>query len=200
MNAKKIFITGNNSLICQALRNMINSCENLICIGEAQSGSSLLDQIISPPDLVLLDLEIPYLKTPLDIINKLKSSYPSLKIATLTHNINKQLLIYRYSQFNPEGYILKDDPCPQIKEAIINIAQGDHYCSNQIMRLILETTLSQAPQLTKREAEVFLLASKSDEEIAEILDISISTVKTHITRIKSKLSIKKREELTKLAL
>lgn len=199
MNPKKIFITGNNSLIRKALQNMINSCANLICIGEARSGSDLLDKIISPPDMVLLDLEMPYLKTPFDIINKLKSSYPSLKIATLTHNINKPLLIHR-SQFSTDGYILKNDPCSQIKEAIEAVALGDHYCSDQIMRLMLEATLSQAPQLTKREAEVFLLASKSDEEIAEILDISVSTVKTHITRIKFKLSIKKREELTKLAL
>ena len=54
----------------------------------------LLDKIRTPPDLLLLDLDMDYLKTPLDIINKLKISYPSLKIATLSHQANKPLLIH----------------------------------------------------------------------------------------------------------
>lgn len=199
MSVKKIFVTGNNTLIREALRNLIKEEANLICIGEASSGLGLLNQIISPPDMVLLDLDIPYPTTPLDIINELKSRYPSLKIATLSHNLNKSLLIHRYSLFRLEGSIFKNDPCSEIKEVIINIAFGHQDCSSQIMRHILEATLSQAPQLSKREAEVFLLAKENDQEIAKRLNICLSTVKTHIWKIKLKLSITTREELTKLA-
>lgn len=202
MNTKNIFITGNNSLIRQALKNMIKEEANLTCIGEAESGINLLDQIITQPDLFLIDLDMPYLTTPLQIINQLGHHYPSLRIATLSDQPDKPLLIHSTKMGSTiSGYILKSDPCPTIRKAIKIMAQGGQYCSPKIIKIMLENMRQASkPTLSKRETQVLALISKTNHEIAEQLSINVSAVRTHIKRIKCKLLVKKREELVKLVL
>lgn len=198
MNTNLAFITESKPLMRRALRSLAKEAQ-IICIGEAESGVNLLDKIVTPPDLLLLDLDMDYLKTPLDTIDQLRVSYPSVSIATLSHQTDKPLLIERLKPSNVEGYILKNDPCHQIRAAIKRVAKGYQYCSNQIVKRMIEATAKPSHRLSRRETEVFFLAKYSDEEIAERLHISLSTVKTHINRIKLKLFIKRRFELVKLA-
>lgn len=191
-----IFITGNNSLMRQALKNLSQSMQ-MICVGEAKSGINLLDQITAPPDLFLLDLDMPYQTPFVEVISKLEMNYPSLKIATLSYQVDQPLLIHRtLTPLTTRGYILKGEPYPRVKEAIIHIAQGYQYCSPQIARIMLQTMRS--PPLTRRETQVLALISKSNREIAKDLGISVNTVATYIKRIKHKLFIPTREGLVKL--
>lgn len=184
----------------QALRNLSQSMQ-MVCVGEATSGSGLLDKIISPPDLFLLDLDMPYQTTSIEVIKKLKIYYPSLKITTFSYQVKKSLLIKDLTEESVRGYILKEEPYTKIKEAIKSVAAGKEYYSQKIIKAMLEAMQQRhkGTKLSLREIQVLLLVSKTNHEIGRQLGISVNTVATHIKRIKCKLGIPNREELIKFA-
>jgi len=96
------------------------------------------------------------------------------------------------------GYLLKDAPRDELFTAVRAAAQGRTVLSPAVAsRLVSAVRTPKAPgnePLSAREREVLALVAKgtSNREIARVLFISEATVKTHLTRLYTKLSVKDR--------
>jgi DNA-binding NarL/FixJ family response regulator len=110
------------------------------------------------------------------------------------------------------GFLLKDAPPEDLVEAIVIVASGEALLAPSITRRLLDRVASRLPpakenaipalaELTDRELEVLKLIARgmSNAEIAEKLVVSETTVKTHVSRVLSKLDVRDRVQVVILA-
>jgi DNA-binding NarL/FixJ family response regulator len=109
------------------------------------------------------------------------------------------------------GFVLKSRPPEELLEAIRVIAAGEALLAPNVTRRLIarfaKTTQSPAKrqadleQLSEREREVLLLVARelSNQEIAGSLYVSLTTVKTHVSRILTKLEARDRAQLVVFA-
>jgi DNA-binding NarL/FixJ family response regulator len=149
----------------------------------------------SPPDIVLLDLNLPGMGG-LDAIPLLVATVPKAKIIILTQS-NKEADVLRAITLGASGYLLKGSSRKQITDGIRTVMAGGATLDAGVARFVL-TTLQErlpkeqtGPHLSKRELDVLSLLAEglAHKEIALRLDISNTTVVTHINHIYEKLNV-----------
>lgn len=200
MSSYRILLADDHVLFREAISNAINATSGLQVVGGVSDGLELLAAIKeSVPDLVILDLTMPNLSG-LEAAKGIMQSYPQLKILVLTMHKSLSCLKGALS-LGVNGYLLKEDAFSNLIAAIKAIREGKVYLSPHLLGLITESSLQKSPaeSLSAQETRILALVShfKSDDEIAEALDISILTLRGHIFRIKKKLQIKTRPHLIK---
>jgi DNA-binding NarL/FixJ family response regulator len=113
--------------------------------------------------------------------------------------------VYDALRAGASGFLLKDVRSGQLTDAIRTVAAGEALLAPSITRRLIEQFVARQPAgrphpapgvLTEREAEVLrlLAAGLSNAEIAERLVIGLSTVKTHVTRLLTKLDLRDRAQ------
>jgi DNA-binding NarL/FixJ family response regulator len=119
--------------------------------------------------------------------------------------------VYQALRAGAAGFLLKDTPPRQLAEAVRTIAAGESLLAPAVTKRLIETYVSRPPsdtarrerfaELTERELEVLRLITRglSNAEIGARLFLSEATVKTHVTRILSKLGVRDRVQAVVLA-
>ena len=108
------------------------------------------------------------------------------------------------------GFLLKDTPATDLIEAVRIVARGDSLLSPSVTRRLIEHYRADAPvlseaanlgELTEREREVLIAMARglSNAEIAAALFVSETTVKTHVSRVLTKLDLRDRVQAVVLA-
>jgi len=209
MNDEKIriLIVDDHAVVRKGIRALLATEADLEVIGEAEDGTQavdLYDQL--KPDLLLLDLLMPKM-TGIDAIKHIKEKHPSAKILVLT-SFAADDQVFPAIKAGALGYLLKDTDPEDLIRAIHQVFHGESSLSPTVARKVLEEVfqtsekpLSQEP-LTKRELEVLqvLAKGKSNRDIAEVLSISETTVRTHVSNILGKLHLASRTEAALYAL
>lgn len=101
------------------------------------------------------------------------------------------------------GYVLKDVPTEDVKEAIDAVMNGEKYLCTGAQAAIKPTKIRDGREpLTDREQTILLelAQGKSNKDVAIALDISVRTVETHRKNIKRKLGISSTAGLTRYAM
>ncbi|NNE51818.1 MAG: response regulator transcription factor, partial [Sulfitobacter sp.] len=126
---------------------------------------------------------------------------PDMRIVILTMHDNPEYISSALSH-GAVGYLLKDVPTDEIKQAIDVVMTGETYLCTGAQGSIAPKKPGARDALTEREQTILLqLASgKSNKEVARTLDISVRTVETHRKNIKRKLGISSTAGLTRYAL
>jgi two-component system, NarL family, nitrate/nitrite response regulator NarL len=98
------------------------------------------------------------------------------------------------------GYLTKDADVPEIRRAIRTVYSGRRYLPPSLATHLSEPAAG--PRLSKREQQVLALLAGGarDQDIADELNVSIRTVRTHLDRIREKTGRRRRSDLTRLAL
>lgn len=149
-------------------------------------------------DLLLLDIDLrgtQYKK----MIPELKNIQEDLKILVFSGH-DKNIAI-QYIREGAEGYLNKQGSEEEIREAVRSVIEKGYYYPGELIGLIIQNKKSNpAEQLSTREYEIFtLLAEGSGNlEIANKLDIQMSTVSTYKKRVFKKLNISNIAELIKV--
>jgi len=149
-------------------------------------------------DLLLLDIDMPgtqYKK----MVSELKSIQKNLKILVFSGH-GKDVAI-QYIREGAEGYLNKQSSKEEIREAVRSVIQKGYYYPSELIGLIVQNKKSNpVEKLSTREYEIFkLLAQGSGNlEIANKLDIQMSTVSTYKKRIFKKLNVSNIAELIKV--
>jgi DNA-binding NarL/FixJ family response regulator len=152
----------------------------------------------TPPEVLLVDINLPGLSG-IDCVRKLKLQLPALQVLMLTVYDDPDA-IFDSLAAGASGYLLKRTPPTKLLEAITEVSQGGSPMSGQIARKVVQRfalpSTEPALGLTPREDEILAHLAKGYRyrEIAEVLGISIETVRSHLHKIYEKLHVRSRTE------
>ncbi|MGJ8654824.1 MAG: response regulator [Akkermansiaceae bacterium] len=164
--------------------------------GTAEVALRELQNNHSPPDLILLDLNLPGMSG-IEALPIFQQYQPNIKIIILTQS-DRQKDILTCISAGANGYLLKSASTTQIREGIKTVITGGASLDPIVAQLMIETIQSKMPRipeeslLSAREIEVLTLLSegKVKKEISTELNISTFTVATHVRHIYEKFDVK----------
>ncbi|MCJ7934488.1 MAG: response regulator transcription factor [Chryseobacterium sp.] len=188
----RIFAYDDNPERLHSLRILIELSENMEYIGEAPNCESVEEEMQQyQPDIVLMDINMPGVDG-IEGLKIIKSRFPQIKVLVQTAFDDSEK-IFRSISGGASGYILKSDNPRRILQAIEEVYEGGASMNPAIAKRVLEYFQPTAGQklLTQKEQEVLKLLSGglSYKMIADKLEISYSTVNTHIKHIYNKLHV-----------
>ena len=189
MMNKTIYIAEDHEILAQGIREFLT--------GKVKSVTTFLNGIelkrslnSSPPDYLILDLNIPGLNG-LEILKYINNSDLSIKSIVLTM-YNESSLIEKCKNYGAAGYLLKTTSYSDLMDAL----ESDTFVygagvKNQNTTQKFHDRFLEKTELTTREIQVIQLLSKDHKSasIANELCVSIHTINTHRRNIKMKLKI-----------
>ena len=149
------------------------------------------------PDIVLMDIQLPG-DSGIDCVRHLKDATPEAEIMMLTIFEDHER-IFQSLAAGATGYLLKKTPRDKLLEAIRELRAGGAPMSGQIARQVVTAFRRPAPaaaRLAPMEQKVLQLLARGHlyKEVADELEIKISTVRTHVWHIYKKLQVHNRTE------
>lgn len=170
-------------------------------VGEATDGLSAVALAASTsPDIVLMDLRMPPGIDGDEATARILSATPGIKVIILT-TYETDSSILTAIEAGASGYLLKAAPQEEILAGIRSVARGEVALAPSIAAMLVNRVAKPVITLSPRETEVLALVALGDSNptIAGKLFLSEATVKTHISRILSKLALRDRVQLVVFA-
>jgi DNA-binding NarL/FixJ family response regulator len=199
----KIVLADDHAIMRGGLKEVLARVPEFELIGEATNGIELLEVLRQKtPDVLLTDLSMPGLSG-YDLIERIKSSHPTLHVLVLTMHNDPQMAS-RIIKLGAEGYLTKDRSPAELIAAIHKVADGGKCIDQSLAEKILFNTSPDEPhnQLSNRELDVLRLLLKGDSvnHISEQLCISNKTVSTHKSTMLRKMGMSSTTELVRYAI
>jgi len=197
----KIAIIEDDDWIRENLAGQIRQTQGFAMAGSYRNAEEALSQITKAlPDVVLMDINLPKMSG-IDCVRKLKPMLPSTQILMLTVYEDSDK-IFDSLLAGASGYLLKRTPQSEIIEAIRDVHRGNSPMTGHIARKVVQyfnqrgDTNKEIEKLSRREREVLdhLAQGIAYKEIADVLSVSIDTVRMHIKGIYGKLHVHSRGE------
>jgi DNA-binding NarL/FixJ family response regulator len=203
-----VIIVDDHLIFQQGLKSIITAENIATVIGEASNGKEFIE-ILSrcKPDLVLMDIDMPQMNG-MEATQKALELMPDIKIIALTMYGDEDYY-YKMINLGVKGFILKSTGITEIEKAVHDVMNGESYFSNELLRKIIQNfnrnnTQDQSinKDLTDREIEVLkqICLGLTTEEIADKLNISPKTVKSHRSNLLEKTGCKNTPTLILFAL
>jgi DNA-binding NarL/FixJ family response regulator len=202
----KVLIADDQALVRTGFRKILECEPDLEVVGEAADGGEAVEAgLLLRPHVVLMDIRMPRLDG-LEATRRLAGKTRVLVLTTF--DVNEY--VYEALRAGASGFLLKDAPADQLVTAIRVVAAGDALLAPSVTRRLIEEfarrPLANArpaalEALSPREQEVRRLVARglSNAEIATELYVGDATVKTHVSRILQKLSLRDRVQAVVLA-
>ena len=191
MTPIRIVIADDHPIVRSGLTGLLASQPDFEVVGEAANGrEGVAVAQRRKPDVVLTDLRMPELDG-VGAIREMCALVPAPKILVLT-TYDTDADILRAVEAGATGYLLKETPREELFGAIRATASGKSVLSPSVAsRLVGRARESGERALSAREIEVLMLVARgtSNKLIARDLEISETTVKTHLLHIFSKLGV-----------
>lgn len=207
MSQIAVLLVDDHRVVRQGLRAFLESEGDIEVVGEAADGAEAVHKAQEfLPDIVLMDLVMPGMDG-ITAIRHIRETTPSCKVIVLT-SFSDNEKVFPAIKAGAAGYLLKDIPAEELGNAIRAVAYGGFLLHPSIASKVLEEfnepklTVAIPGALTPRERNVLVLLAKhrTNKEIARELNISIKTVKTHVSNILSKLHMIDRTQAALFAL
>lgn len=205
----KIVIADDHSLIRDGLLQLLekNLTAKVFVAANGQEAFHLIKQEL--PEIAILDIEMPIL-TGIDVAKKVKEENMSTQLIFLTmfkdeHMFNKAI------DLGIKGYVLKENTITEILQCIETVKKGEPYISPSCTSLLVKRVnriMSDSQQLqglellttTERKILKLLSEMKTNQQIGDLLNISVKTVQNHRGHICDKLGLHGAHALLKFAL
>ena len=180
------------------LRALLESEPDIEVIGEADTGANtLLLAARHQPDVILMDLQMPDV-TGIEATRKILYTSPHIAVLVITM-FEDDDSVFAALRAGARGYLLKGTLKSEILRAIRAVHSGEAIFGPEIAKRLMHyfasphpITLPYAfPELTEREREILNLIAQhhANPEIAERLNLSLKTVRNHVSNIFSKLQV-----------
>jgi DNA-binding NarL/FixJ family response regulator len=206
-----ILVADDQALVRAGFRMILEAEKDLHVVAEAKDGAEAVEATRrSRPDIVLMDIRMPKLDG-LEATRRIMaaSAKPPRVLMLTTFDLDEY--VFDALQAGASGFLLKDVPPEQLVAGIRVVVDGDSLLSPTVTRRLIESFVRDHPraskppaqleELTRRELEIFELVARglSNAEIADLLVVSGTTVKTHVARVLSKLELRDRVQAVVLA-
>lgn len=206
----RVAIVDDHGIVRQGLRALLTR-PGIEVIGEADSGISAVELARNfQPDVMLLDIRMRDVDG-LQALPQIKTASPSTSVIMLTTYANPGYLARAISG-GASGYLSKETDPDQIVRAVRAAAAGDELIDRTLLSAALsladhsslpaEVSDAEIEPLSERELDVLQLMVQgcSNNAIADTLNISLPTVKTHVQHILQKLHVSDRTQAALLAM
>jgi two-component system invasion response regulator UvrY len=202
----RILIADDHTVVRKGLKQILEDQFEGILIVEVPNAEALIETVHSATwDVVISDINMPG-KSGLDALKEIRASFPELPVLILSMHPEEHYAL-RVLKSGASGYLSKDSASEELVKAVEKVLSGKKYFSPFVLEQLasnVDTDMSKSAYelLSNREFDVMkLLASgKSVSDIAEKLQLSVTTVSTYRTRVMAKTGLKTNSDLTKYAL
>jgi len=199
-NKISVLLVDDHSLVRRGFRRILEDAPDIEVIGEAGSGEEAIRLAAElRPQLIMMDCALPGISG-LDASRRILEASPQTAILMLSMH-SEDTWVQQALNAGARGYILKSAVDMELVTAVRRVAAGE---------LVLDPQVSRPPSLkgernaglTPRELEVlrWIVAGKSNKEIASQLDLSANTIAVHRANIMDALGIHKTAELVVYAI
>jgi DNA-binding NarL/FixJ family response regulator len=202
----RVLIVDDQELMRAGFRMILEAQDDIEVVAEAGDGEAAIRAAeTSRPDVVLMDIRMPRLDG-VEATRRL----PNQRVIILT-TFDHDEYVVEALRAGASGFLLKDAPPEELIRAVRVVAAGDALLAPAVTRRLLDRvapTLRISPtatvrfdQLTSRELDVLHMVAKgqSNSEIAALLHIGETTVKTHVSHVLEKLELRDRVQAVVLA-
>lgn len=202
-----VYLIDDHPMVRQGLSFFLSSQGDLEVVGEAESGEKALLEISTlKPDVAVVDLVLPEMDG-LELIAELRNRVPLVEILVVSSFVDEEKVLNAI-QLGASGYIMKDANPKDLARAVRSAARGEMYLDPKAAHFLSQGLRSDElggidlDQLTERETEVLKLVTRglSNKDIAADLQISLKTVKAHVSSILTKLDVSSRLQAALAAL
>lgn len=202
-----IAIADDHKLMSEGIASILQSDPDLVVNKICTNGKELIEYLkTNPVDLVLIDLNMPVLNGP-EAIRILRNNRVSAKIVVLSMYADETIYA-KCRELDINGYLHKDSDAQHLIDAIKAISAGenrfdyDRPANNMSVTRdpLFEDKFVNKFKLSQREQEIIQLirSGHTNQEIADILFLSIHTVMTHRKNILHKLAVRNTAEMLSL--
>ena len=199
----RILIADDHEILRAGIRRMIEARPGWEVCGEAGNGRDVIALAESlQPDVIVLDLDMPELHG-LEAARQIKKSRPTTEIMIFTANVREEM-IHDAFEAGVSSYISKTDLGDHLALAIEALGQHKSYLTDRISKIVMERYLhpeNGTDPLTPRERIVaqLLAEGKSNNKVADLLQLSVRTVETHRATVMRKLRLESFADLVHYA-
>lgn len=203
-NPIKVLLVDDHAVVRSGLGAVLMSYDDMSLVGEASNGEEAIKLCEKlKPDVVLMDVMMPVMDgvTATKIIHE---RFPDIRIITLT-SFKEKDMVEGALKAGAMSYLIKSVSAEELVAAIKGAVAGKTSISPEAAQVLVQSLKEPKPEtydLTDREREILSLMVEGlpNNEIAERLVVSHSTVKFHVSNILSKLGVTSRTEAVALAL
>ena len=199
----RLLLVDDHTVVRQGLKMVLSLEPDLLVVGEAANGQEAVTQVPTlKPDVVLMDLLMPVMDG-VKAIRVIKKEHPDVEVVALTSVLEDRLVIDAV-EAGAAGYLLKETGPEGLIDAIRAAARGEVRLDPKAQRRLVREvrTPEMRESLTPRETDTLRLVAKglTNKEIADALNVSEVTVKTHVSSVLSKLGLSSRTQAALFAL
>lgn len=202
----RVLIVDDQAIVREGIKSMLAMEGDMAVVGEAANGLEALQRVATdPPDVVLMDVRMPEMDG-LTALARLKALAPRTSVLMMTLYDDPDYLL-RAVASGAAGYLLKDSSRDELLRALRITAEGGATIAPSLLPGLLQRLSSPgsavtAPSceleglLSERERQVLALIAEglTNQEIAERLVVSPTTIKTHVQNILQKLDVSDRTQ------
>lgn len=207
----RLVVVDDQDLVRAGFVLLLDSAPDIEVVGQAADGREAVAVVSRErPDLVLMDIRMPVMDG-IEATRRIRADLPDTEVLILT-TFDTDEYAYRALQAGASGFLLKDTPPQDLLRAIAVAGAGGAVIAPSTTRRLLTDLIAASPDperrtadelqvLTGREREVLELVARGDTnaQIGDKLFISEATVKTHVSRIMTKLNLPTRAHAVVLA-
>ena len=199
----RVLVVDDHPLFRDGVRTALSGEDDLEVVGEADDVASALQRVAEdPPDLVLMDLNLPD-ASGIEATRAVLAAHPSVRILVMTMSQDDDAVVAAM-RAGARGYVVKGAGRRDLVQSVRTVAAGGAVFSPEVADRLAGYFTGLAavpgreafPQLTEREREVLeLLARGLDNRgIARELVLSDKTVRNHVSHLLAKLEVETRSE------
>jgi two-component system response regulator NreC len=200
-----MLLADDHTVVRDGLRALLERQPDMAVVAEAGDGRECVQMAESHlPDVVLMDVAMPEMNG-IEAARRIIAASPKTGVVMLSMHQDESYVL-RSLKAGAKGYLLKDSPREDVLSAVRAASEGRSFLSRKVSRMLQEDYVRQLELrgledsyelLTDREREILQLLAegKANKDVANLLNISLTTVETHRGHILQKLSLHSTAEL-----
>lgn len=207
----RVAVADDHHLVRQGICSLLKQSADIVVIGEAANGKEAVELVEKEkPDVLVLDLSM-------ERMNGIQATEQIRRLPLNTYIVMLSMhadthLVQQALRAGVNGYLVKNSITEELLLAIRAASRGQTYLSPEISQALVSNFVSGGQEnlsittalenLTSREREVFKLIAEgnTNNDIADLLQISLRTVQKHRTNLMEKLDVHNIAGLTRLAI
>ncbi|WP_327092009.1 response regulator transcription factor [Nonomuraea sp. NBC_01738] len=194
-----VLVADDQPLIRAGFRRLVDSAPGFRTVAEAATGQEAVTLAARAlPDLVLMDVRMPVMDG-IEATRRICAARPGTRVLIVT-TFDLDEYVYGALRAGAAGFLLKDTRPAELLKAMEVVASGESLLAPTVTRRLIERYVvpgAASLRITDREREVLVLVAGglSNAEIAGRLYVTLSTVKTHVSSLLTKLDARSRVHL-----